>query len=210
MKNMAFIQKIYNDINNKLYIGKTEYSIDKRFKEHCREALKNKNKNRPLYSAMRKYGQEHFFIQKIEETDNSEEREKYWIAFYNTYHKGYNATKGGDGKPYIDEQKINKLWQTGSNIKEIHEQTQYDLKTIRRILRKRNHFEEEKRYKKHQKCSKKINMIDINTNIVIQQFDSSCQAEKFLNIKNSRRHIVEVCKHKRLTAYGYKWSYAED
>lgn len=157
---MAFIYKIYNDINNKLYIGKTEYSIDKRFKEHCREALKNKNKNRPLYSAMRKYGQEHFFIQKIEETDNSEEREKYWIAFYNTYHKGYNATKGGDGKPYIDEQKIN--------------------------------------------------MIDINTNIVIQQFDSSCQAEKFLNIKNSRRHIVEVCKHKRLTAYGYKWSYAED
>ena len=29
---MAYIYKIENDINGKLYIGKTEFSIEKRFK----------------------------------------------------------------------------------------------------------------------------------------------------------------------------------
>ena len=33
---MAFIYKITNDINQKIYIGKTERSIEERFKEHCR------------------------------------------------------------------------------------------------------------------------------------------------------------------------------
>ena len=40
---MAYIYKIVNDINNKIYIGKTECSIKKRFKEHCRDAFKNQN-----------------------------------------------------------------------------------------------------------------------------------------------------------------------
>ena len=38
----------------------------------------------------------------IEETDNPEEREKYWIEYYGSFKNGYNATVGGDGKPYID------------------------------------------------------------------------------------------------------------
>lgn len=49
---MAYIYKITNDINDKVYIGKTEFAIEKRFKEHCQDALKAKSDNRPLYSAM--------------------------------------------------------------------------------------------------------------------------------------------------------------
>ena len=29
---MSYIYKIINDINNKIYVGKTEFSIEKRFK----------------------------------------------------------------------------------------------------------------------------------------------------------------------------------
>ena len=51
---------------------------------------------------MRKYGIEHFHIELIEETDNPEEREVFWIENKRSFKNGYNATKGGDGRPYLD------------------------------------------------------------------------------------------------------------
>ena len=66
---MAYIYKITNDINQKIYIGKTEFSIEKRFKEHCCDAFRKKNEKRLLYAAMRKYGIEHFYIELIEESE---------------------------------------------------------------------------------------------------------------------------------------------
>ena len=100
---MAYIYQIINDINNKIYVGKTEFSIEKRFKEHCQDAFKRINEKRPLYAAMRKYGIEHFHIELIEETANPEEREKFWIAKKDSFKNGYNATLGGDGKKWIDD-----------------------------------------------------------------------------------------------------------
>ena len=76
---MAYIYQITNDINNKIYIGKTEFSIEKRFKEHCHDAFQKHCEKRPLYSAIRKYGIEHFHIELLEETEIPEEREIYWI-----------------------------------------------------------------------------------------------------------------------------------
>jgi hypothetical protein len=35
---MAYIYCITNDINNKQYIGKTEKSIEERFREHCSDS----------------------------------------------------------------------------------------------------------------------------------------------------------------------------
>ena len=103
---MSYIYKITNDINEKVYIGKTDYSIEKRFKEHCRDAFRPKEEQRPLYAAMRKYGVNHFHIELIEETNNSDEREIYWIKFYDSYANGYNATYGGDGKHLYDYKQI--------------------------------------------------------------------------------------------------------
>ena len=63
---MNYIYKIWNDINNKVYIGKTSRNLEIRFSEHL-WASQRTYKNRPLYDAMNKYGQEHFFIEKVEE-----------------------------------------------------------------------------------------------------------------------------------------------
>ena len=57
---------------------------------------------------MRKYGIEHFHIELLEETDNPEEREIYWIEKMRSFKYGYNATYGGDGKKYIDDEKLRK------------------------------------------------------------------------------------------------------
>ena len=102
VENMGYIYKITNDINDKVYIGKTEFDIEKRFQEHCRDALKDRNEKRPLYNAMNKYGIEHFKIEEIEQCNDIENREKYWIEYYDSYNNGYNATLGGDGKTLIN------------------------------------------------------------------------------------------------------------
>ena len=113
---MPYIYQIVNDINDKVYVGKTNFSLEKRFKEHCKDAFNRKYEKRPLYSAMRKYGVEHFHIELLEETDNPEEREKYWIEQKHSYENGYNATKGGDGKSYLDYDLIVNLYKQYQNI----------------------------------------------------------------------------------------------
>ena len=60
---MAYIYKITNTINGKMYIGKTELTIEKRFQQHCKDSQRDKMSNRPLYKAMRKYGVEFFSIE---------------------------------------------------------------------------------------------------------------------------------------------------
>lgn len=95
------IYKITNKINNKCYIGKSS-NIEERWKYHIENRNSLKEYDKPLYRAFRKYGIENFSFEIIEELvnyENSNEREKYWIEYYNCFgsDKGYNATKGGDG-----------------------------------------------------------------------------------------------------------------
>ena len=42
---MAYIYKITNQINGKIYIGKTLKTISSRWKEHCREAKRVRCEN---------------------------------------------------------------------------------------------------------------------------------------------------------------------
>ena len=132
---MAYIYKISNDINTKVYIGKTERTIEKRFKEHCQACKKRRTEHRPLYFAMNKYGIEHFHIELVEETDNPEEREVYWIEQYNSYHNGYNATLGGDSKHYIDYKKVLNLYDTTKlSQQEIAEQCNCHGDSVKNIV----------------------------------------------------------------------------
>ena len=95
---MAYIYQITNQVNGKIYIGKTERTIQERWGEHCKDCIKDRCYDRPLYRAMRKYGLSNFTIEVIEETNNPEEREAFWIEQKGSFKHGYNATVGGDGK----------------------------------------------------------------------------------------------------------------
>lgn len=76
---MAYIYKITNKINGKVYIGKTLNSIQKRWREHLIDSKKRRCEKRPLYSAINKYGEENFEIEQIEECSHDilNERECY-------------------------------------------------------------------------------------------------------------------------------------
>lgn len=97
---MALIYKITNKYTGTSYIGKTIRTIEARLQEHHRDCQKYENSNIPLYNAIQKYGWSSFDIEIIEQNipnDLIDEKEQFYIAFYDTYNNGYNATKGGDG-----------------------------------------------------------------------------------------------------------------
>lgn len=73
---MACIYVITNKINNKKYVGKTNFSIEKRFKEHCSDSKRREFEKRPLYNAMNKYGIENFEISLLEECSAEESAAK--------------------------------------------------------------------------------------------------------------------------------------
>ena len=49
---MGLIYKITNQLNNKVYIGKTVESLEERWKEHQLESRKPIRSSRPLYAAI--------------------------------------------------------------------------------------------------------------------------------------------------------------
>lgn len=211
---MAYIYQIINDINNKIYIGKTEFSIDKRFKEHCSDAFKERNEKRPLYSAMRKYGIEHFHIELIEETDFPEEREKYWIEQKQSFKKGYNATLGGDGKKYLDYDLIIASYKEIKSIKDTAISLGISSDSVSNVLCANNISIITSSEVIQKKYGKVVNMYDLQ-NTFLKTFPSVNAAAKYMVENNLtgckmttiKQHITEVCIGKRKTAAKFKWKY---
>ena len=220
---MSKIYKITNDINNKIYVGKTIASLERRFKEHCADSTRRDDENRPLYRAMNKYGIEHFSIHLIEECadEDASAREQYWIGFYKSYTEGYNATLGGEGRPYIDISNVLLLWNNGYGIRQIANEMGHDTKWIS-ILLKNNGISAEEITSRGMQLSlegsiKGVEMLDKKTEEVIKTFASTREAARFIiqeqGLKPSNEggysgHISEACQGKRKTCQGYKWRYS--
>lgn len=94
--NMIGIYKIENKINHHIYIGQSS-NIYERWTNHKWVANKGKD-NTTLYQALRKYGIENFSFEIIEECSLEElnEKEIYWISYYDSYNNGYNESPGGE------------------------------------------------------------------------------------------------------------------
>lgn len=201
---MAYIYKITNLLNQHSYIGKTEYvNPQRRWKEHLHEATKERYNHRAIYRAIQKYGKENFSFEIIEETNNPNEREQYYIQYYDTYHNGYNETLGGDGSCYLKlpEQEICKYYLQHSLI-ETAKFFQHDRETIKRILYKNNIPIKTIQESILLRNSYPVAKIDKNTNEIIQIYPSLQEAEK--NNGNTH-HIADVIHGKRKTCKGYKW-----
>ena len=84
------IYKITNLVNEKVYIGQAQ-DIEKRWREH---KCSSKSNNQILYRAIRKYGLENFSFEILEEckAEQLNEKENYWIKYFNSQNEGYNET----------------------------------------------------------------------------------------------------------------------
>ena len=112
MKTVYYIYKITNLINNKVYIGQS-VSPKIRWSRHKSDARLNKKADH-LYRAMRKYGEDNFMFEVIDEVvtlSEADELEVQIISIYNSTNRvfGYNKAPGGQGKRLVSEETRQKL-----------------------------------------------------------------------------------------------------
>ena len=143
MDKFGRIYKITNNINNKVYIGQTTMSTKLRFQNHISSCRRGKNNCYKLYRAFRKYGFENFSVETLEECLASElnEREKYWIEFYDSTKFGYNVSIGGNvtrTSKKLDENEVIRLFNEGNAATKIARMLHVNTYKISDILRKHN------------------------------------------------------------------------
>lgn len=91
------IYRITNIETQQMYIGQAR-DVRERWREHCKCGLRiDTPGSNKLYPNMIKYGIENFtfeLMEKCEDAAQLNEKERYWIEFYDTYHNGLNNTQG--------------------------------------------------------------------------------------------------------------------
>lgn len=98
MEEIIGIYKITNILNNLIYIGQS-VNIYKRWSNHRYSGfnVNSREYNIPLYRDFRKYGLENFKFEIVEKCSKDElnEKEQYWIEYYDSFFNGYNESVGG-------------------------------------------------------------------------------------------------------------------
>ena len=200
---MKYIYKIICKPTNKVYIGKTEISVEYRWNQHLKAAFKENNDeyNFPIHRAIRKYGEEAFLIDIIDSTEDSnllKEKEKYWINYYNSYYDGYNATLGGDGCCKYNYTDIVNL-QNDNSIKETCKHFNIYDQVVYSALKSKNIDYKSLKHKHGKKKKKRIFCVELN-----KIFNSMAEIDEYFNKQvhpNIRRCLNGMTKK----AYGYTW-----
>ena len=102
------IYKIFNVINNKIYIG-SSINVTRRIKQHIKKLETNNHINSYLQNSWNKHGKENFIFELLE-TCNEEkllEREQFYMDFHKCYNRksGYNINIRADRKVMSEETK---------------------------------------------------------------------------------------------------------
>lgn len=97
---MAIVYLITNTLDGKRYVGRTARSLETRWNQHRRAALRG-DTAMLITRALTKHGLDAFKIECLEECagDAVGARERHWITELHTHVRdgGYNLTEGGDG-----------------------------------------------------------------------------------------------------------------
>lgn len=209
---MGHIYKITNTINNKVYIGQTIKPLQKRFSQHKNNYNKPYFSQLALYQAFKKYGLDNFTFEEIEQVpqDQLDEREKYWISYYDSYNTGYNSTLGGRLVELYnwDLEEIITLYKDLRSARKVAERMGCDHSTIDNLL----NANQVERYTPAQIYGKTIYLSKDN---IEHEFDCATSAAEWLisnnlvkskSIKSVRGYLTNNCI-KNKPYYGYSISY---
>lgn len=189
---MTGIYKFENLINGHVYIGQS-VNIERRYKDHLSRAKSEKSDEyySTFHCALRKYGIENFSFNIIEECDKSKlnEKEKYWIKYYNSYKEGYNETTGGEAQEPSRKitaelaQKIQELLiSSNMNYEDIHNKYDISIGRISEINTGKIWYNKELQYPLR---TLKVNYYCQYCGIQISKGQDTC-----VNCANKRRRIV--------------------
>lgn len=219
---MGYIYVIYeNDIP--VYVGQTTKSIEDRWIEHCNTA-KRGHGGYLLHNKMHAHGLKNFSIKLLENTEQLNEQEKFWIKELKTHFSlnGYNLTWGGEQcsdnikkkcYQYDIEGNFLKEYQSiaeagravqgkGSNIIKVLQGKINVAYGYRWSLTKEDRLEPI--FSNYTGSSKIISQYDLNNNL-IKVYPSVHAAAEALG--KSQGTISMAATGRRKTAYGYIWKY---
>jgi uncharacterized protein YukE len=96
--NIVGLYKITDTETNKCYIGQS-VDIRTRFRDHIKAGLGISSSNNRFYTEMRDVGPENFMYEIIEKCHKNKlnERERFWIDYYQSMDWGYNSNQGNLG-----------------------------------------------------------------------------------------------------------------
>ena len=177
-----YVYKITNKINNKVYIGQTIRPIEERFKRHINDAINN-ILDTHFARAIRYYKPENFIIETIDTANTQEElnqKEQYWIQFYDSTNTGYNETDA--------------ISKCGGNT--------YKNKTPEEMQKISEKIRQSKLGGKNPH-STKVKCKNIKTNEEYT-FDSQAEMQQFFNETN-HQFISRRCRHEIKCLYKNEW-----
>lgn len=96
---MFSIYRIVHFATGLCYVGKSNNPYRRRI-DHYSHLKHNTHKNTHLQRAWNKYGRDAFYFEVLEKNilkTDIDERERFWIRYFDSYKTGFNKTVGGDG-----------------------------------------------------------------------------------------------------------------
>ena len=193
---MIGIYKITNQLNGHSYIGQSIH-IEQRWEEH----LYKSSGCSLLKYALYKYGKENFTFEVIEECTQFKlnEREIYWIKYYDTFNNGYNLTLGGSGVVKYSIETIYETFCQTNSMQKTAQQIGCHVNTVRSVLREYGINSSECQEAKPVEC------IDPTTLQTIRTFDSIQEAVDAMHVE--RATILMALKGINKTSCGYYWQF---
>ena len=174
MENYGVIYCAYNKINSKRYIGQTKQKLRDRIRGHY-----NHEPDIYFHRALHKYKEEDWEWEIIDTAltkEELDEKEKYWILYYDTKDpsKGYNILDGGSGAVLPKEQ----------------------------IREMRDNFVEKysKEQKENVRTIKNIKCIETG-----QIFKNAAEASRIMNVHHSHMVAAANGKLKSAGGYHWEW-----
>lgn len=131
----GYIYKISTTKSNKVYIGQTTKTVEKRFAEHLKNSTENSKKSLHLYQAMNLYGKETFSVEQIDIAKDRNElnrKERYWINHYDSFNNGYNMMDGGNDENPMNSAVVKQKHDDKMRSKEVRNKistTMHELRT---------------------------------------------------------------------------------
>lgn len=235
---IGYIYKLTNEVNGKVYIGKT-INITRRLTQHT---IITPKYNHHLGNAIKKYGinsfQEDVLVSL--KSDNTKKLnatlsalERFCIKKFDTYNNGYNSTIGGEGTSGFkwSQESKKKL----SNSLKSYFQTEVGRKHIQKCINSNKgrivsestrekigignrgkivSLEAKEKIRNYQLVAAKdrykpVIQLDMNNNIIAEYVSITEASKQLLGSSNYTPHITSCCKGTRKSAYGYKWRYKE-
>ena len=222
VEKISGIYCIENAKNHKKYIGQS-IDIYQRWYAHKSKLNMNKHHSHHLQQAWNKYGDNCFNFYIIETCDESllNEREIYWIKYYNTYFDGYNETFGGEGYArqtrkvyqYSLSGEFIKEW---NSVSEIENKLGYNGFTIRNVCNGDEHLSAYGYQWSYKKVDNIGQYYSVSQKKVVYQYNINGDLIRIYNsiysvseYGFSYSNVSKCCNGERITCGGYVWSYIE-